>query len=157
DPANFEASANMAMDTDVYAWGSWLKKADGSWAHGFVNGSGLPMKMMDAQGNLIPVYQQATSLIDEQLVSGTDSSQTDLTGQQATAVSQQLIDASLTGGNYAALMTQFHVDYYEPDPTGVTDARIFGEGTMSYAKSKNVPIVSADEWLRFTQARAGTT
>ena len=70
------------------------------------------MQMVDATGHIIPVYQQVTSLVDEQLVTGIASTQENLSGAQAAAVSKQLIDASVTGGNYAAIMTQFHVDYY---------------------------------------------
>jgi hypothetical protein len=152
DAATFEVNHGIGLDTDAYTWGSWLKKSDGTWAHGFTSGSGLPMQMMDATGHLIPVFQQSAPLVDEQLVAGIPSGQENLSGAQAAAVSQQMIDGSLTGGNYAALMTQFHVDYY-----GGADATAFAEGTMSYAQSKGVPIWNADEWLRFTKARAGTT
>jgi IPT/TIG domain len=152
DAATIEASGgNIGMDTTVFPWGRWLKKADGTWAHGYINGSGLPMRMMDATGHLIPLYQQATTLVDEQLLSGIASTQENLTGAQAAAISQQLIDGSLTGGNYAAITTQFSVDWYS-----YPNATPWAESTMSYARSKGVPIWSADDWLRFTQARAGT-
>jgi len=104
--------------------------------------------MVDATGHTIPIYQQVTSLIDEQLVTGPSSSQENLDGASAANISKQVIDASLTDGNYAAIMTQFHVDYY-----GYGDVTTFAESTMAYAESKGVPIWSADDWLRFTKAR----
>jgi hypothetical protein len=151
DAAALEASNGLQMDTNYYAWGPWLKKPDNTWAHGYINGSGLPMQMVDATGHIIPVYQQVTSLVDEQLITGIASTQENLSGAAAFSISQQLIDASVTGGNYAAIMTQFHVDYY-----AYGDVTTWAEETMAYAQSKGVPIWSADDWLRFTKARAGT-
>src|SRR5262249_2406864 len=94
------------------------------------------------------LYQQLTQLSDEQLlaeVSGAGYEQ--LNGPQAIEVSQQLIDASLAG-DYAAIMTQFHVDYY-----GFDDPQIWAEGTLDYSHSKGVPIWNADQWLDFTATR----
>ena len=112
DAAAIESAAGIQMDTDYYAWGPWLQMPGGVWAHGYVNGSGLPMQMVDATGHLIPVYQQATALVDEQLISGVANNQENLTGAQAANVSRQLLDASLSGGNYAAVTAQFQVDYF---------------------------------------------
>ncbi|MCA1667275.1 MAG: IPT/TIG domain-containing protein [Thermomicrobia bacterium] len=153
DAATIEVNnGNIAMDTTIFPWGPWLRKPDGSWAHGYINGSGLPMQMMDSSGHPIALYQQATTLVDEQLITGITSSQENLTGAAATAISRQLIDGSLTEGNYAAITTQFSVDWYN-----LAEVTPWAEGTMAYAQSKGVPIWSADEWLRFTKARAGTT
>jgi hypothetical protein len=149
DAAATEGAAGLQMDTGVYPWGAWLKKGDGSWAHGYINGSGLPMQMVDATGHLISVYQQATALVDEQLVGGIGVSQENLTSAGAVAVSRQLIDAGLTGGNYAAITAQFQVDYFAYD-----EVEAWAIGTMAYAQSRGVPILSADDWLRFTKARA---
>jgi hypothetical protein len=70
-----------------------------------------------------------------------------LNGAQAIEVSQQLIDASLAG-DYAVLMTQFHVDYY-----GFGDPQVWAEGTLDYARGKGVPIWNADQLLDFTKTR----
>jgi hypothetical protein len=152
DAAAIEAAAGLQMDTSFYTWGPWLQKPDGTWAHGYLNGSGLPMQMSDATGNLIPIYQQTTALIDEQLIAGVASNQEHLTGAEAVAVSKQLLDASLSGGNYAAVTTQFQVDDYAS-----SDVTAWAEGTMAYAQSQGVPLWSAEDWLRFTKARANTT
>jgi hypothetical protein len=151
DAAAIESAAGIQMDTDFYTWGPWLHMPGGAWAHGYINGSGLPMQMVDATGHLIPVYQQSTALVDEQLISGVANNQENLTGAQAANVSKQLLDASLSGGNYAAVTAQFQVDYYN-----YNEVTAWAEQTMAYAQSKGVPIWSADDWLRFTKARAGT-
>jgi len=144
DAAQIAVNHGYQMDTNFYTWGSWLRKPDGSWPHGYVTGSGQPMKFITADGAILPNFQQATELIDEQLVAGADFE--NLTEAQATLVSQQLIDASLSG-DYAALMAQFHVDY---------QALSWLQGTLAYAQSRGVPMWNAGQWLNFTQIRYAT-
>ncbi len=147
DAADLQASYGIAMDTDFYHWGPWLQKSDGSWPHGYITGSGQPMKFVRSDGTIIPVYQQLTELVDEQLLTSAGAGYEGLNATQAIAVSQQMIDASLAG-DYAALMTQNHVDYY-----GEGDPQVWAEGMLDYASSHGVPIWNADQWLAFTQAR----
>jgi hypothetical protein len=149
DAAELAVSHGLAMDTNFYAWDDWLKKSDDTWAHGYVNGSGQPMKFAKADGTILPYYQQVTSLIDEQLLNGAGagSQYEDLSIANATLVSQGLIDASLAG-NYAAIMTQFHVDYFN-------EAEEWVANTLSYAASNSVPLWNADKWLTFTETRYG--
>ena len=146
DAADIEVAFGMAMDVNFYAWGPWLQKTDGSWAHGYVTGSGQPMKFIRADGTILPLYQQVTSIIDEQLfpIAGGFEG---LNIPQALTVSQNLMDASLAG-NYAALMTQFHMDY---DSWGEVEGWV--TGTLDYAVSKGIPIWNADQWLTFTETR----
>ena len=150
DAADIAVNHGMVMDTNFYHWGQWLKKPDNSWPHGYITGSGQPMKFIKTDGTILNYYQQLTQLVDEQLfdvydLPGFDSEQ--LTSAQAIAVSQQMIDAS-QAGDYAALMTQFHLDYY-----GFTSVKAWAESTMDYANTNNVPIWNADQWLSFTQTR----
>ncbi len=149
DAADFEAAHGIALDTSFYHWGPWLQNADNSWPHGYITGSGQPMKFMRADGTILPVYQQLTELVDEQLLAAvTDGAGFEgLNGAQAIAVSRQMIDASLAG-DYAALVTQFHVDYY-----GLGSPQTWAEGTLDYATSKGVPIWNADQWMGFTETR----
>ncbi len=67
DAADLQAQYGIGMDTSFYVWGKWLQKPDGTWPHGYSTGSGLPMKFMRADGTILPVYQQLTELVDEQL------------------------------------------------------------------------------------------
>ncbi len=146
DAASVAAQQGFGLDANFYTWGSWLQRQDGSWPYGYVTGSGRPMRFISAQGAVIPYYQQLTQLVDEYLfnVDGMQS----LTGAQAVALSRQMIDAS-QAGDYAALMTQFHVDYYGGD------AEDWAEGTLGYAQSLGIPIWTAEKWLNFTEARDG--
>jgi hypothetical protein len=141
DAADIEVSHGIEMSTDFYTWGPWLQKTDGSWANGYITGSGQPMKFIKENGTILPLYQQLTTLIDEQFITANEN----LTEQEALTLTQQIIDASLNG-NYAALMTQFHVDYY-------STVQEWAEGTMAYAQSHNIPMWNADHWLSYTQLR----
>ena len=147
DAAEIAAAHNIGLDANFYHWGAWLKKADGTWPHGYITGSGQPMKFVRADGRLLPIYQQLTELVDEQLISGIGFGLEGLSGRQALHVSRQMIDASLAG-DYAALMTQLHVDYY-----GFGDPQVWAEGTLDYARQKGVPIWNAGQWLDFTETR----
>jgi hypothetical protein len=147
DAAEIEAAHHIALDADFYHWGTWLRRPDGSWLHGYITGSGLPMKFARADGAILPVYQQLTELADEQLIKGVGFGFEELGATGALEVSRRMIDASLAG-DYAALMTQFHVDTY-----GYGDPQVWAEGTLDYARAKGVPIWNAGQWLAFTEAR----
>lgn len=149
DAANVAASSGVKMDTSFSTWGPAITYPDHQ-AHGYITGSGQPMRFIDEAGAIVPVYQQVTSLIDDALVT-TDSYSEHLTPDQALVVSRQLIDNS-QAGDYAAITTLFHVDYFQ-----------FGEvnpwalGTMDYANSLGIPMWTAEHWLKFTEDRNATT
>jgi hypothetical protein len=148
DAAEIAIAHGIELDTNFYHWGPWLQKPNNTWPHGYITGSGQPMKFIKADGTILPLYQQLTQLVDEQLlgvISG--AGYEGLNATQAFNVSKQLIDASIAG-DYAALMTQFHVDYYN---FGVPQE--WAEATMDYANQQGVPIWNADEWLAFTKIR----
>jgi hypothetical protein len=146
EAAEIESAHGIALDTNFYHWGPWLQNTNGSWPHGYITGSGQPMKFARADGAILPIYQQLTQLVDEQLIGGAGTGYENLDAEDAVSISRQLIDASLAG-DYAALMTQNHVDYY----SGA--AQDWAEDTLDYATSKGVPIWNADEWLDFIETR----
>lgn len=158
DSATIAANMGLGMDTNFYTWGPAVYTGNTQnngrpeQAHGYINGSGLPMRFTNEQGQLINLYQQVTSLVDMQLLGESptnpaqNSQQLGVTG--ATSISTQLIDAS-QNGNYAAIMTQFHVDYY----TENNQIRQWVNNTLNYARSLNIPIWDAQQWLEFTEAR----
>ncbi len=145
--ADIEAAHNLGIDFSYYHWGPWLQKPDSTWPHGYITGSGLPMKFVRADGTLTSVYQQLTEMADDQLFAGLAGLE-GLTGAQAVALSQSLIDASLAG-NYSALTDIHHVDNYSTNP----ELAIWLTGDIDYARSQGVPVWNADRWLAFTQTR----
>jgi hypothetical protein len=150
DPAAVMQSRGIRMDTSYYPWGPALNNpTQQTQAHGYINGSGQPMRFITETGTVYPVYQQVTALTDEQLITGSYAE--GLTVPQALAVSRQLIDES-QAGSYAAILTQFHVDYYQYSEVGP-----WVDGTMSYAQSLSIPMWTAERWLQFVEARAAAT
>src|SRR6185503_10782007 len=115
-----------------YTWGPTVGYADGHQAHGYITGSSHPLHFVDQTGVILPVYQQATTLIDEALI--TTSYSEHLTPAAGIAVSRQIIDNS-QAGDYAAVMTQFHTDYF-----GFGDVNTWATGTMQYAQSLGIPM-----------------
>jgi hypothetical protein len=150
DPVSVMVGRGLRMDLSYYPWGPALDNPTiAAQAHGYVTGSGLPMPFVSTTGQVLPVYQQVTSLTDEQLLTGTYTQ--GLTTAQALAVSRQLIDDSQAGG-YSAIATQFHVDYY-----GFGEVGPWVDGTLAYAASQQVPMRTSARWLQFVEARAATT
>jgi hypothetical protein len=145
DAADLAVSHNISLDTNFYHWGQWLQKPDGTWPHGYITGSGQPMKFIHADGTVINDYQLLTELVDEQMVNGALGAYENLSTAQATNVSKQLIDAS-QAGDYAAIMDQFHVDYYYSTQDWIA-------GTLSYARSLGIPLWNADTFLTYTETR----
>ena len=157
DAARVAADHNIGLDASFYNWGPAITYTDGRQAKGFINGSGLPMRFVDEGGSVLSVYQQVTSLVDEQLVvdSGGTCCSERLSAADAIAVSRQLIDASEAGG-FSAITTQFHADYYNDRNAQCTNQRLWTDGTMDYALSLGIPIWTAERWLEFAESRAGT-
>lgn len=147
--AEVAASYGISMDTSFYHWGGWLQKPDNSWPHGHITGSGQPMKFVKSDGTILPIYQQNTQLVDEHILTGVGFGFENLGASGATAVSQAMINAS-QNGDYAALMTMFHVDYYN-----FGHPQTWAEATMDYANSSGIPMWNADQWLDFTETRYG--
>ncbi|MEI7645813.1 MAG: hypothetical protein WCJ55_16190, partial [Chloroflexales bacterium] len=151
DAAVVEASHSIGMDTSFYTWGRSIKRADGTHAQGYITGSSLPLRFVDQSGTLLPIYQQATTLIDESMIGFLGPDASNYTAAQALAVTQQMIDAS-QAGNYAAMVTQFHTDYYT-----YGEVQPWANGTMDYAVSLGIPMWTAERWLTYVEARAATT
>ena len=149
DPVATMQANGVRMDTSYYAWGpTMFNPTQAQQAHGYVTGSGQPMRFVGTTGAVLPVYQQATALVDEQLVTGRMAE--GLSTTSALAVSRQLIDDSQAGG-YSAVTAQFHVDYYT-----FGEVRPWADGTMAYVQALGIPMWTMERWLRFTEARAGT-
>ncbi|GIL08815.1 MAG: hypothetical protein BroJett033_3260 [Chloroflexota bacterium] len=143
--AEIARSYNLKLDTNFFTSGSWLQRPDGSWPHGYLTGSGQPMRMARDNGVILDYFQQLTQLIDVQMVCLSNFE--GLTSGEAVLVSSELIDRS-QAGDYAALMAIFHVDCVNE---GETPGWI--SGTLNYARSQGVPIWNADRWLNFVETR----
>jgi|GEM_PF-584786 len=146
DAASIQAARGIQMDFNSYQWGPWLTNA-GSPALGYLNGGGLPMRFVESNGNILSIYQQHTSLVDEFI-----APQAGLAGlslQQAVAASQATIDAAIDL-YHVPIATQFHVDYFYPTNSD------WATQTADYARTRGAVSMTADAWLAFTLERAAT-
>jgi hypothetical protein len=75
-----------------------------------------------------------------------------LSAEAAVEVSRALLRRSLDGA-YSAVAAQFHVDAFAFGGSTASEAARWLEGTLDYAAAQGIPIWSATEWLRFTEAR----
>lgn len=154
--ARVQARYGIRMNLDHYHVGETVRKADGAWTAGYLTGSGLPMRFVDERGDLLSVYQQHTHLVDEHLMNVFDTGQDEgLTGDEAVAATTPLIQASLE--RYpAALGLQCHIDPFTLGGDKAANVGRWLEGALEYAAAYDVPILSAERWLTFTEARAAT-
>lgn len=154
DNALVQARYGLRMNLDHYHSGSAVRKADGTWAAGYLSGTGLPLRFVGADGRLLSVYQQPTHLVDEHLMNVFDTGhEVGLDGAAAAAVTISQIAGSV-GRFPAALGLQCHID---PFLLGGDKARQVGrwlDETLDYATTYGLPVLSAERWLAFTEARA---
>jgi len=147
DAASIEASRGLAMDFNSYQWGPWVSNSNGP-ALGYLNGGGLPLRFADANGTILPIYQQHTSLVDEFLAPNAGLFGLNLS--QAVAASQATIDAAIDA-YHVPVATQFHVDYFFPSNS------TWALQTSAYALSRGAVSMTADDWLNFVLERDATT
>lgn len=156
ETARVQAAYGMRMNFDYYHVGPSLQKKNGEWPNGHLTGSGRPMKFIDERGRIINLYQQLTHIADEHLIPMDVpgwGGWPQLTAQQAVDVAKGLIDRSVKQNDYCAIGGQFHVDPFQLGGDPAEKGRAFLSGTLEYANQIGVPILSAQEWLEFTDLR----
>ncbi len=151
DTAKVQTAHGFGMNLDFYHIGPSFQTQEGRWTVGYFTGSGLPLKMVDEQGQVIDNYQLLTELVDEYLLSNVNAGWAGLDSQAAVAVSQQVIDAALT--YHSALAAQFHFDFYAPDSPVRSEVEAWAKGTLAYAAENGLPIWSAAHFLKFVRCR----
>jgi len=156
ESARVQATYGLRMNLDFYHVGPSFQTHAGEWVFGHFAGSGLPMKFVDEQGRILRIYQQVTQLVDEHLLEGSrgwgGAGWVGLSAEAAVEVSRALLRRSLDGA-YSAVAAQFHVDAFAFGGSTASEAARWLEGTLDYAAAQGIPIWSATEWLRFTEAR----
>ena len=155
ETARVQASYGMRMNFDYYHVGPSLQKKNGEWTNGHLTGSGRPMKFIDEQGHIIDLYQQLTQVADEHYIPMDVpewGGYAQFTAQEAVEVSKLLLDRAV-GGDHSAICGQFHVDPFQLEGDPAEKGGVFLEGTLDYAEELGVPILSAEEWLVFTDLR----
>jgi len=145
----------VRMNLDTYHLGPALRRADGQWAHGHVNGSGLPLRFVAETGAIVDCYQQPTQLVDEQMV-GVFGGMEGRTAEEAVQIAEAMIDAAVHT-TPTALCAQFHADGFVGAPERVRAAEILLDGTLAACRRAGIPIWTAARWTAFLDARRAVT
>ncbi|MDW8215160.1 MAG: twin-arginine translocation signal domain-containing protein [Roseiflexaceae bacterium] len=156
ETARVQAQYGLRMSLDHYHSGPLVRRADGRWVHGYLTGSGLPMPFVDEQGNLLRVYQQHTHIVDEHLMPVFDTGyEMGADANEAAAIACQQIDIAVK--RYpSALGLQCHIDPFSFGEDKAEAASAWFSRVLEYAASHSVLIVSAEQWLAFTEMRNHT-
>lgn len=152
ETARIQAAYGLRMNMDFYHWGPLFKNGRGEWVNGHMTGSGLPMKFVDENGRILEIYQQHTHIADDHLLDLHFGGVAGISIEEALDVMRAIIDRSLAG-DFSAVTGQFHVDPFAVGGEHLPEAEKWLDVTLDYAAEKNVPIWSAEEWLRFTEVR----
>lgn len=145
--AEVASSYGYKMDFSYAHRGAWTRLPDGRWPRGYITGSGLPMRFVRTDGVVLPVYQQPTQISDVQLFWSIPGSVEQHSMSTVLDLVQRQLDASIQR-DYAALTTMTQLDY-----SNYGDARYVFESLLDYARQRDVPNLSAMEWLNFVEAR----
>ncbi|MGC8801501.1 MAG: hypothetical protein ACP5UR_14800 [Chloroflexus sp.] len=153
DNAIVQARYGLRMNLDYYHSGPVVRKADGTWTMGYLNGSGLPLRFVDTDGGVIDVYQQATHLVDEHLMPIFQTGyEVGLDG--VTAATHTIAQIAASIDRYpSALGLQCHVDPFLIGGTLADEVSRWLNETLAYAAAAKLPILAAMHWLHFLDTR----
>ncbi|MDW8145841.1 MAG: hypothetical protein RMJ48_06030 [Roseiflexaceae bacterium] len=153
DTAKVQAQYGIRMNLDYYHVGSVTRRPNGGYLEGYLVGSGLPLPFVDEQGNVLRVYQQHTHIVDEHQIAAFDHGyEMNLSVADAVALSRRQIDCAVERFP-SALGLQSHFDPYAFSPEKAALERNWLDGILSHAAARGVAIMSAEQWLAFTEMR----
>ncbi len=120
-----ELNNGIRIDMGYYYWpGSWVQNRPG-----FMTGSGMAMRYGDADGSMIDVYQLPSHLVNE-------------SGMTYPQAINTVLDRALGPEGYYGVFGT-HYDYSDS----------FDQQLMASAQARNVPLVSAQQMLDWTDGR----
>lgn len=154
DTARVQAQYAIRMNLDHYHAGPGMRRSDGGWMNGYLTGTGLPMPFVDQQGNLLSVYQQHTHIVDEHQISVFDHGyEMNLSAADGVALSRRQIDVAVDRFP-SALGLQAHFDPFAFGEEKAALERDWLDGILQHAVARGVAILSAEQWLKFTEMRS---
>lgn len=115
---------------------------------GYLNGSGLPMKFIDEKGEILNIYEQSTHWADDvALVDKTFIDPYDI--DKLIKETFKTIEESAKT-YHTALTFCIHPINMRPN---VLNSIEWMKAVLSYCKERNIPVLSADNWFEFNEAR----
>ncbi len=115
---------------------------------GYMAGSGRPLRFVDADGSIIPCFQQPTLWTEECLIHPQMIFSFKWTAERALAETGKLIRRAAREFYTPVTINSHPVSF-------ATYSSPLVEGAWDAALAEGMPIISADEWLTWTQARDG--
>jgi hypothetical protein len=155
ETAKIQAGYGIGLNLDYYVWGPIFQKPNGEWVLGHFTGSSYPMRFIDETGKIIQSYQALTQIADDHLLNLSWGGIAKLSPEEAARQSIQLI-ANSVDKYHAMHVVQFHVDPYVLDAESSAKERLFMQLILDFVSSRSIPIWSALDLLRFTEARDAT-
>jgi hypothetical protein len=134
--ASIEAKYGIHLDCNVYHFDPESTQGHFLGPIGNFTGSGLPMKFIDARGEVLDIYESITQLPDEQWGQGNLFSNF-----------RVLLDRSLDREGYTFINANLHTDRWR------AWSRTEGLQIMDYANLRRVPMWTAERTLKFLQKR----
>ncbi|MHB8955006.1 MAG: hypothetical protein ACYC4U_18690 [Pirellulaceae bacterium] len=139
--ATIEAAHGTRMDLNYY---HYLAAANTPDTNGYLTGSGLPQRLIDESGQLLPIYQAATQWPDEWFADK------GLTVAQTVDLITAMFEAAEKNGFYSAFVNNIHqVRYNNGDHLTPHWPRVIWQ----YCHDSGIPSWSAEMLLAFVEAR----
>lgn len=160
ESAKLQASIGIGMNLDFYNVGPSFELRGGGWGSGYFIGSGQAMRFIDENGEILSIYQQPTQLADDHLIdwSKTEMSQFSwtgwpkLSGEAAAKVYRDMLFRSIQHHPSAIAMI-FHTDPIAVGGESAKQEEDFLRGSLGYALEKHIPVISAEAWNNFINAK----
>ena len=115
---------------------------------GYMAGSGRPLPFVDADGSIIPYFQQPSLWTEETLIHPSFVFSLKWTVERALQETRQIIQRGAR-----EFYTPFTLNSHPVSFTTYSSPLV--EGVWEGAQAEGMAIISADEWLAWTEARAG--
>jgi len=135
--ARFLSAAGVRMDSNFVACHC---------GHGYLTGSGLPVKFMDERGHLIDLYEQSTQWEDDVALAEYFAR---LSYQEA--VAHSLVSLDEARRRYHTVVNfNFHPIHIRPQ---MLDTGAWITAVAQHCKEQGTRMIGGDEWARFNDAR----
>jgi hypothetical protein len=136
EQAAIEAELGIGLDCNLYHYDRGSSHGHFMGSAGNFTGSGLPMKFVDQNGQIIQIYQSLTQLPDEQWLE-----------ENLYGCFKILVDRSLDMENYTFVNINVHTNQWQ------VWSRKPGLDMLDYVNRRGVPVWTAEHALNFLQAR----
>ena len=146
DMAATEAEFGTGMDMNYYHYVTFDTPLTSS---GYFNGSGLPQRLIDMQGKILPIYQAATQWPDEWFADK------GMTAEQTVEIITRMLEAG-RDGFYSAFVANIHQCRYNGSYGNDRITPVWPHALWAYCRDEGIPSWSAEMLLSFVEARNAT-